>query len=94
MSKTVISKRTDWEQMENEVAAIIKRLRSKPNKRGFQASPGGILNAYREGDITFEGAIEHLNDWNLRHIKDQIEELKKAAGLLKKHRVKSPNEIL
>ena len=32
----------------------------QPFKMGYQISPGGILNAYREGDVSFEDAAAHL----------------------------------
>jgi hypothetical protein len=52
--------RTDWDTMADEVHELIVRLRQKPEKRGYQLSPGGILNAYREGDITFEEAVANI----------------------------------
>lgn len=63
MSLRSIKKRTDWEQMTKEVAALIARLRRKPNKLGYQCHPGSILNAYREGDITFNKAVKELERW-------------------------------
>jgi len=40
-------------------------LQEKPDdkKLPFQRSPGGILNAYREGDLSFDDAVMHLEDW-------------------------------
>ena len=72
MSLRSIKKRTDWEQMEKEVAALIARLRRKPQKLGYQCSPGGILNAYREGDITINKAVKELERWKDRKVKDAI----------------------
>ena len=58
-----INQRTDWEKMADEVHDLIVRLRQKPEKRGYQLSPGGILNAYREGDLTFEQATAVIDGW-------------------------------
>lgn len=57
-----INERTDWAQMIEEVRALISRLRDKPQdlRLGYQLSPGGILNAYTEGDIDFEKAVQEL----------------------------------
>lgn len=67
-----IRKRTDWGQMEKEVAALIARLRRKPQKLGYQCSPGGILNAYREGDITFNKAVKELERWKNRKVQNAL----------------------
>jgi hypothetical protein len=37
------------------------KSRHPERKIGFQNSYGGVLNAYREGDITFKQAVRHLN---------------------------------
>ena len=44
--------------------AIHNEIQNAPNefKMGFQVSPGGILNAYREGDIDFKTAIKYLKE--------------------------------
>lgn len=54
--------RTDWDQMAIEMNALVARLQKKPKeaRRGFQLSPGGILNAYREGDVSFKKAVALL----------------------------------
>lgn len=56
------SSRTDWKQMTEEVAFLIERLRQKPAplRLGHQLSYIGILNAYREGDITFDQTVTEL----------------------------------
>jgi hypothetical protein len=58
-------KRTDWQQMIQEVNALNRRLQKKPRelKLGYQCSSGGILNAYREGNLTFRGAVAALKRW-------------------------------
>lgn len=57
-----ISERTDWDRMINEVDALRRRLREKPQELriGYSITPGGILNAYCEGDILFEQAVAEL----------------------------------
>lgn len=72
MSLRSISKRTDWEQMTKEVYALIARLRRKPLKLGYQCFPGGILNAYREGDLTFKGAVKALENWKDREVQKAL----------------------
>jgi hypothetical protein len=59
-----ISERTDWEAMKEEVTALVLRLQQKPDKLklGFQVSAEGILNAYREGDISFADAADLLEN--------------------------------
>lgn len=60
-----IDERTDWDQMIKEVNFLIKRLQQKPDseKAGHSPNPGSILNAYREGDLTFNEAVEELERW-------------------------------
>lgn len=67
-----IKKRTDWGRMEKEVFALISRLRRKSHKLGYQCSPGGIINAYRDGDITFNKAVKELEGWKDRKVKDAL----------------------
>lgn len=55
---------TDWEEMEEEVYRLIKRLQRKPNKAGYRLNPGSILNAYREGDLTFAKSVKALKQWH------------------------------
>lgn len=50
----------DWELEVNKLNEIHRELQSKPRKKGFQLSPGGILNAYREGDLSFNDACNML----------------------------------
>lgn len=51
-----------WEIMRNEINNLHKKLSQKPNneKMGYSISIGGVLNAYREGDISFDRAKEVL----------------------------------
>ena len=60
-----ISKRTDWDQMIKEVKSLIEGLRYKPKSKKalHYLDPGSILNAFREGDLTFDEAITELKKW-------------------------------
>ena len=68
MTQQSINKRTDWQQMEKQILALIRRLRKKPEelKVTYQRSPGGILSAYTCGDINFEKAMKEFEDWKKR----------------------------
>lgn len=63
----------DWGQKREELNKLHKELQQKPMEAmmGYSLSAGGILNAYREGDISFEDAC------NLLEMKSQ-KEVKKA----------------
>mgnify|MGYP001565002216 CR=1 FL=1 len=63
------SKRTDWDKMVSEVGDLIERLRQKPERLrlGYQQSPESILNAFREGDLDFRGAVLALKRWRDAH---------------------------
>jgi hypothetical protein len=52
----------DWEQKRQDLNKLHRELQNKPEeaKMGYQLSVGGILNAYREGDISFEDAYNLL----------------------------------
>ena len=63
MCLSEVCNRTDWEQMKAEVFALILRLQQQPKKIGYAFHPGGILNAYREGDLTFDQAVKTLEEW-------------------------------
>jgi len=56
-----------WEQMRNELNELHQRLEQKPDseKIGYACCPGGILNAYREADITFAQAVKAIEEWAL-----------------------------
>lgn len=61
-------KEKDWDALVTAVNELHSLVQRKPrNKRtAFQLSPGGILNAYREGDVTFKQAVRHLKGWARR----------------------------
>jgi hypothetical protein len=56
-----------WNSMLNELNELHTRLEQKPDseKMGYACCPGGILNAYREADITFAQAVKAIEDWAL-----------------------------
>lgn len=58
-------KETDWDALVSSVNKAHSLLRRKPRSRraAFPTSPGGILNAYREGDVSFKQAVRHLECW-------------------------------
>lgn len=58
----------DWKRIVAVVNANHELLKRKPRrlKIGFQMTPAGILNAYREGDLTFKQAVHHLEKWKKR----------------------------
>ena len=63
-----------WEFFVNAANNIRQALDYKPSecKIGYQCSPGGILNAYREGDLDFQEAYNALEKWS-RNSQDNIE---------------------
>ena len=67
------TRRTDWQGIVKIVNTLVPKLRRKPRslKIGYSASPGGILNAYREGDLTFKQAVKELERWHRRKIKQE-----------------------
>lgn len=61
-------KKKNWDALVvavNELHSIVQR-KPRDEKGPFQLSPGGILNAYREGDVTFKQAVKHLERWAKR----------------------------
>ena len=57
--------RSGWDSIIAQVNRLRKELDNKPDifKVEYQVNPGGILNAYREGDLTFKEAVEALENW-------------------------------
>lgn len=64
---------SNWNAMRREMNDLHKRISQKPDseKMGFAVCPGGILNAYREGDVSFNDAVAALNEWNHQEAKPQ-----------------------
>lgn len=58
----------DWSAIVSTVNELMAILKRKPcsAKLGVQLSPGGILNGYREGDLTFNQAVKKLQHWKKR----------------------------
>jgi hypothetical protein len=56
-----------WKQMRNQLNELHKKLQQKPDseKMGYAVCPGGILNAYREADITFKQTVKAIEEWAL-----------------------------
>jgi len=49
-----------YQDIRNELNRLHKILSDSPKKYGYTKSVGGILNAYREGDISFDDAVRLL----------------------------------
>jgi len=72
--KTEIS---DKQRLELVVHEINERIRIARHIKkchvelrcGFTLVPTGILNAYREGDCTFDEAVSYLEDWRSRDVR-------------------------
>jgi|GEM_PF-5288056 len=52
----------------NAISGILKR-KPKVLRKGFGLHPGGILNAFREGDVSFRQAVKQLHVWHRRQSK-------------------------
>ena len=59
-----------WDGIVNSVNILMVILKRKPKqfKSGYQGSPEGILNAYREGDVTFDQAVKEIESWKNRQL--------------------------
>ena len=64
------SRNIDWEKMREDLNDLHCRLQQKPphEKLEYPLSFGGILNAYREGDILFADAVQKLEEISRRAI--------------------------
>jgi hypothetical protein len=54
-----------WEDLRRQVNRLHGKLQRQPKcfKFGFHLSPGGVLNAYCEGDLSFADAVSYLQEW-------------------------------
>jgi hypothetical protein len=54
--------RAHWDALVDQANALRRQLDSKPRalRVGYTLHPGSILNAYREGDVTFAEAVEAI----------------------------------
>lgn len=52
----------EWEEKRSLINELHRQLSEKPEseKKGYALHPGGILNAYREADVTFKEALDAL----------------------------------
>ena len=57
--------KTDWPALTEQMNVLHAKLQKKPRKirLGHICNPGGILNAYREGDLSFDQAVKAMKDW-------------------------------
>jgi hypothetical protein len=70
-AKSKLEKRVDqqyWGGLTEALNFLHSELQRKPRhiRSPYQLSPGGILNAYREGDISFKRAVKDLESWKKR----------------------------
>lgn len=72
----------EWEEKIEQLNKLHTEVQQKPDseKKGYSLHPGGILNAYREGDLSFKEAILELQRVPLIISMDQYFALK---GLIK-----------
>ncbi len=61
--KALLIPSNTWDDLLQKVNELHAKLQNKPDseKRGYSHTPGGILNAYREGDISFDDAVKAIN---------------------------------
>ncbi|HRH25636.1 MAG TPA: hypothetical protein PLD99_01620 [Parcubacteria group bacterium] len=54
-----------WSGLTEAVNTLHNTLQRKPKRLRivFTDNPGSILNAYREGDLTFKQAVKQLEKW-------------------------------
>ena len=73
--------------------AIHKEIQNAPDefKIGYQISPGGVLNAYREGDIDFKTAINHLEKFLPKLVRCEVFSVDFKSN---KMTIILPNEVL
>jgi hypothetical protein len=60
-----------WDGIVNSVNVLMGLLKRKPKQFKiihYPCSAGGILNAYREGDLNFNQAVKALEGWKLRSL--------------------------
>jgi len=68
-----------YDNLIKETNRNIKLLSDKPKefKIGYQFSYGGILNAYREGDLTFDESIEELYKFGRKEVRKSNDDVVK-----------------
>jgi hypothetical protein len=56
---------SEWYGLVRAANSLQMVLAKKPGhlKAGISYHPGSILNAYREGDVTFEEGVKLLTEW-------------------------------
>ena len=59
-----------WDTKREQINKLIKELQSKPHEfiLGHFEYPESILNAYREGDVLFDDAVQELQRWSYRFV--------------------------
>jgi len=71
------TKKEYWDTLVDKLNEIHAKLKTKPDKYkvGYSLSFGGILNAYREGDLNFEEAIKELKKAMFYEARKMIEQM-------------------
>jgi len=82
----------EWEEKVEQLNKLHTELQQKPDseKKGYSLHPGGILNAFREGDLSFREAILELQRVPMILSIDQYFALK---GLLDTAEVAEADEV-
>lgn len=59
-----------WDSKREQVNKLVEELQGKPNEfmLGHFEYPESILNAYREGDVSFGDAVQELQRWSYRFV--------------------------
>jgi len=76
LANSIQNSMNELRQLKNELRQLKKEHQSL--RLGYQLSPGGILNAFRECDVDFLEATEHLEKWSDRRyyrLREMIVEL-------------------
>ena len=82
---------SEWEEKRQRVNSLVRELQAKPDseKVGYSLSPGGILNAHREGDVTFDAAVHAIQEWALStalHERDEARAMvAELANVMREH---------
>jgi hypothetical protein len=61
----ILTEEEFWDRLvalENSCHELLQ-FKPKTLKKGYVLIPGGILNAYREGDLSFDEAVTATNRW-------------------------------
>lgn len=65
VAQELVKETMHWEGVVDAVNTLHKKLQKKPRdaRKLISVNPGSILNAYREGDVSFKRAVQLLEKW-------------------------------